>query len=109
MSVEQKAKELAEAVKETTEYKDLNSAHAGLKLDPAAQDLVTKLQRLQEDVYRTQMQGNAVDDAKINEIKALHDIAEKNETLKRLFTCQENFNNLMQSINEKISKELYAT
>ncbi|MBS3968472.1 MAG: YlbF family regulator [Clostridia bacterium] len=107
MTIEQKAKELAEAVKETEEYKDLNSAHARLKLDVAAQDLITKIQKLQEDVHRVQMEGQPVDNAKVDEIKALHVSAGQNETISKLFKSQEKFNNLMQSISEKISQELY--
>lgn len=107
MTIEQKAKELAEAVKETEEYQDLNSAHARLKLDVAAQDLITKIQKLQEDVHRVQMEGQPVDNAKVDEIKALHASAGQNETISKLFKSQEKFNNLMQSISEKISQELY--
>ncbi|WP_028308708.1 YlbF family regulator [Desulfitibacter alkalitolerans] len=107
MSIEQKAKELAEAVKETEEYKNLNSAHARLKLDVAAQDLISKIQKLQEDVHRAQMEGQPVDNAKVDEMKALHVSAGQNETISRLFKSQETFNNLMQSISEKISQELY--
>lgn len=107
MTIEQKAKELAEAVKETEEYKNLNSAHARLKLDVAAQDLITKIQKLQEDIHRAQMEGKPVDNAKVDEMKALHVSAGQNETISKLFKSQEKFNDLMQSISEKISQELY--
>ncbi len=107
MSIDERAKELAVAVKETDEYKDLNSAHARLKLDVAAQDLITRVQQLQEDIQKAQMEGQPVDNAKVDEMKALHVAAGQNETLSRLFKSQETFNNLMQSISEKISQELY--
>lgn len=106
MTIEQKAKELAAAIKETEEYKELSSAHARLKLDVTAQDLITKLQTLQEDLQRAQMEGKQVDNAKFDEIKALHVIAGQNETINRLFTSQEKFNAVMQSVSEKISQEL---
>ena len=107
MTIEQKAKELAEAVKETEEYKNLDSAHARLKLDVAAQDLITKIQKLQEEVHRDQMEGRAIDNAKLDEMKALHVTADQNETIIRLFKSQEVFNELMHSISEKISEELH--
>ena len=88
MTIEQKAKELAEAIKETEEYKNLNSAHARLKLDAAAQDLIEKIQKLQEDVHKAQMEGQPVDNAKFDEIKALHVTAGQNETIGR--GCLEN-------------------
>lgn len=107
MSIDEKAKALAEAVKETEEYKDLNSAHARLKLDVVAQDLITKVQKLQEDIQKVQMEGQPVDKVRVEQMKALHVAAGQNETLSRLFKNQERFNNLMQSISEKISQELY--
>ncbi|KUO48784.1 MAG: hypothetical protein APF76_18045 [Desulfitibacter sp. BRH_c19] len=107
MSIDVKSKELAEAVKETDEYKDLNSAHARLKLDVAAQDLITKVQELQDGIQKAQAEGQPVDNAKVEEMKALHVAAGQNETLSRLFKSQETFNNLMQSVSEKISQELY--
>ena len=107
MTIEQKTKELAGAIKETEEYKDLNSAHARLKLDVAAQDLIEKIQKLQEDVHKSQVEGQPVDNAKVDEIKALHVTAGQNETIGRLFKSQEKFNELMHSVSEKITQELY--
>jgi len=107
MTIEQKAKELAEAIKETEEYKELSSAHARLKLDVAAQDLIEKIQKLQDDIHRAQMEGQPVDNAKFDEIKALHVTAGQNETINRLFKNQEKFNEVMQSVSEKITRELY--
>ena len=107
MTIEQKAKELADAVKETEEYKALNSAHARLKLDVSAQDIIEKMQKLQEDAHRAQMEGRVIDNAKFDEMKVLQVTADQNETIARLFKSQEAFNNLMQSISEKISEELY--
>ncbi len=107
MSIDEKCKELAVAVKKTEEYQNLSSAHARLKLDITAQDLITKIQKLQEDIHRAQMEGLPVDNAKVDEMKALHVSAQQNETLNRLFKCQEAFNALMQQISEKISYELY--
>ena len=107
MTIEQKAKELAAAIKETEEYKDLSSAHARLKLDVAAQDLIEKIQKLQEDIHRAQMEGQPVDNAKFDEMKALHVTASQNETISRISKSQEKFNGIMQSVSEKISQELY--
>ncbi|MEW6622447.1 MAG: YlbF family regulator [Bacillota bacterium] len=107
MSIDIKAKELADAVKESEEFKNLTSAHARLKIDISAQDLIRQIQKLQEKAFEAQRQGTPADKSIIDQLKALEVTAQQNDTLNKLFKAQEKFNMLMHNVSEKISSELY--
>ncbi|MDW7650068.1 MAG: YlbF family regulator [Bacillota bacterium] len=107
ISVENTAKELAKAIKETDEYANLNSAHARIKLDPTAQDLISQMETSQQTIQQAQMQGQPVE-GDIQQLQQLQQQAMQNETLKQLFQAQEAFGKVMEEANKVINQELFS-
>ena len=107
ISVESSAKDLANAIKETEEYANLNSAHARIKLDPTAQELVSEMEGSQQKIQQAQSQGQAPGQEDIQQLQLTQQKAMQNETLKQLFQAQEAFGKVMEEANKVISQELF--
>ncbi|EEG78681.1 YlbF family regulator [Dethiobacter alkaliphilus] len=108
ISVENSAKELANAIKETEEYANLNAAHARIKLDPAAQELVSEMEQSQQKLQQAQSQGIPPGQEDIQQMQLAQQKAMQNETLKQLFQAQEAFGKVMEEANKVISQELFS-
>ncbi len=105
--METTAKEFAQAIKETSEYSDLNAAQARIKLDPTAQKLISDIEESQQRIQQAQSQGQPIQ-SEVQQIQLLQAKAQENETLKRFFTAQEAFSKVMEEANQIITKELFA-
>ena len=55
--IKEKARELAAAIKESEEFKGLQSARARVKLDPTASGLLEALRRTQDKIIALHQQG----------------------------------------------------
>ncbi len=106
MSVKEKAKDLAEAIKESKEFEDLQSARARVKLDPNAQDLLQQLQSTQNKVVEMQQQGQQVSQEIVSQLKDLESQMQLNLTLKTLVEAQQKFEELMGEVNDVLGNEL---
>lgn len=108
MSLEQKAIELAQMLKETEEFKALTSAQTRVKLDPNAEDLVRQLQQSQQELYIMQMEGREPTMEQIQQIQLLETKVKSNLTLTNFVKAQEAFGQKMNEVNETITKELFS-
>ncbi len=107
LSLSEKAKDLALAVKDTEEYKTLTSAQTRVKLDPAASDLIEQLQSVQEQLQATQAEGKQVSPDQIQQYQTLEEQAKANITLTSLLKAQQAFGELMNQVNQSITQELF--
>ena len=107
ISVESSAKEFVNAIKETEEYVNLDSAQAKIKLDPSAQDIVNEMEQHQLKMQQAQAQGRQPAEDDIKQMQLTQQKALENETLKQLFQAQEAFAKVMEVANKVISKELF--
>lgn len=107
MSVEEKAKELAQAIKESPEYQDLSSAQTRISLDPRAQEIVQQIQQETQKLQQARAQGERITPDMTQKLQALQGQAEQNTTLKKLFDAQEKFNKVMEEVNQTLVDELY--
>jgi len=105
--LEAKAREFAEAVKETEEYSNLNAAQARIKLDPVAQELINELEESQRRIQEGHTQGNPVN-SEVQNFQLLQQKAMANETLKRFFQAQQEFAKVMGEANQVITQELFG-
>lgn len=106
LSVEQKAKELAEAIKETEEFETLKSAENKLNLDVTAQELLQKFQDKQQNLQQSQQQGQEVSQEEIQTLQSLQQEMQNNETIKTLMDAQQQFDNLLQEVNQTVLTSL---
>lgn len=106
MSINQKANELAEEIKQTQEYETLMSAKAKLQLDPTAQELVNEFQEKQEKLQTAQQSGEQVDQEIVQSLQTLQGQMQENETIKNLMDAQQKFDEVMQQVNDAVTQAL---
>lgn len=107
LTLEAKAKELAEVLKETEEYKELNSAQTRVKLDPEADDLLKRLQNAQQQLQNAQAEGQQIQPEQVQEYQDLESQIRTNLTLTNLLKAQQSFGEVMNRVQETISEELF--
>lgn len=105
ISVESAAIELAEAIKETEEYANLNAVHARIQLDPAAQHLISEMEQKQQGIQQAHSQGQPVHE-EIQQLQLIQQRAMNSPTLQQLFAAQEAFGKIMEEANQIINREL---
>lgn len=106
MEVTEKAMELAEAIKETDEFQELQSAESRISLDPNAQDLVNELQTKQDELLQAQSSGQQPNAQTVQDLQQLQNQMKLNTTLQNYLKAQQSFNDLMQEVNTVISENL---
>lgn len=104
--IKEKAAELAAAIKESDEYKGLQSARARVKLDPNASDLLDGLQLLQEEIIGLQQQGQAITQEVVEKLRTLESQMQLNLTLRHMVEAQQKFESLMDEVNQILSNTL---
>ena len=105
ISVENLAKDLASAIKETEEYANLNAAQARIQLDPSAQQLITDMEESHQSIQQAQSMGQPIEGG-IQHLQLIQQKAMLNPTLKQLFEAQQAFGKVMEGINQIINQEL---
>lgn len=106
MSIKEKAKTLAEAIKESEEFKGLQSARARVKLDPNAFDLLQKLQLSQDKIISLQQQGRQITQDILEELRSLESQMQLNLTLRSMVEAQQKFEDLMEEVNQTLAENL---
>lgn len=106
MTIKEKAKELAQAIKASEEFENLQSARARVKLDPNAQDLLQELQTNQNKVVQMQQQGQQINEETVAQLRDLENQLQLNLTLKNLVDAQQKFETLMNEVNQVLGEEL---
>lgn len=103
MSIKEKAKELAAEIKNSDEYKNLQEAKAKLDDDKEAAELMQKLQSKQQRVQMMRQNGNELNEAMKKDLESLHAEMEENPIVSDFMQRQEDFNNIMEEVNNKLS------
>lgn len=106
MKIKEKTQELAKAIKETDEYKNLKGAQSRLHLDPMAMNLVQKFQNHQQEAIQARQNGQQVNPETINAMSGLQGKMEQNPTIKNLINAQNSFETVMNQVNTTLSTEL---
>jgi cell fate (sporulation/competence/biofilm development) regulator YlbF (YheA/YmcA/DUF963 family) len=106
MNLKTKAVELAEAIKDSEEYKDLRSAEAQMQLDPNAMDLLEEFQTSQQQLMMAQQTGQQVDQDTIQKMQSLEQQMQLNQSIKKVMEKRQAFEEVMQGVNETISETL---
>lgn len=104
--IKQKAAELAAAIKDSEEFKELQSARARVKLDPNAFDLLNKLQALQEEIIGLQQQGQPITQNLVESLRSLESQMQLNLTLRHMVEAQQKFENVMEEVNGILAETL---
>ncbi len=103
MSLEDKAKELGQEIRETEEYQELERAGDNLKSDPTAQELIQAVQEAQKTLEFSQQSGVQPGEEQVTNFNNLREQMHSNLTVRSFMKAQEDFNNVMKTVNDAIS------
>ncbi len=102
MSIDAKAKELAEAIKETEEFETLKSAENKLNIDVKASEMLQEFQDKQQKLQESQQNGEEVSQEEIQSLQSLQQQMQDNDTIKELMDAQKQFDNMLQEVNQTV-------
>ena len=104
------ANQLEQDLRQTKEYKELQTAYETMKANQSAFDLFKDFQEIQMQLSQKQMNGEELSD---EEVQKAHDLADKVgnvDEIKALMGKERHLNQLMNDLNQIITKpvqELY--
>jgi len=102
----EKAKELGRVIRETSEYLELEKANENIKADEAASQIIEQINEVQEQINFAQQSGVEPSSEQISQFNDLKDKMQNNLTIQSFIKAQEQFNQVMQDINNAISEGL---
>jgi cell fate (sporulation/competence/biofilm development) regulator YlbF (YheA/YmcA/DUF963 family) len=102
--IEQKAKELGEEIRNTEQYKVLETAGQKLKDDESAQDLIKELQEVQKQIEFAQRSGVPPTQEQGESFNAIRQKMEANSSVQEFMKAQQQFNTVMETVNNAIGK-----
>lgn len=106
MKVLDKAKELAEALKESAELKDVQAKEQIVMENKEARELIEELKTKQAEFYRVQMSGKEPSEAMVTALNKFQERMEKNSLVMDYLESQENIGKILEQVNTMISAAL---
>ena len=97
-----KARELGKAIRESEAAKKLQQCQTRLALDPTAQQILRELQEWQQKLQIAQLRGVPPTAEEQAAIRTLELRLQSNDTMKQLLQAQDEFNLLLEQVNQAI-------
>jgi cell fate (sporulation/competence/biofilm development) regulator YlbF (YheA/YmcA/DUF963 family) len=99
---EEKARELGRLIGQSKEYQELKRANDALAQDPEAVKLLKQMEQLRGDAQRMLERGERPTQDMERQLEELLSKVQVQPAYQRLISSQENFDKLMQRVNEWI-------
>ncbi len=106
MSIIQKAKELGEAIASSEELKKMKDAEIAMMNDPEASMLVNEFNKKQRFYMDMKNRGEELTKEQLAEVKIIENKILDNELIVDFFRKQQNFEKILEEINDIIAKSI---
>ncbi len=106
MSIMEKARSLGEAILESTEYKELKETEEAMYANDEAKTLLNDFNAKQRQIQMAQANGKPINEKQQKEIQNIQAKMQTNDKVKDFMLAQQNFNKVMQTVNQTISNVL---
>ncbi|SDL62350.1 YlbF family regulator [Halarsenatibacter silvermanii] len=106
MAIKEKARELAQEIVSSQAYQEMKDAEEAVMADDEAGDLMEELESVQKRVQMAQMNGQEIDQSQKKKLQNLKAKMQQNPKIKDFLTAQQEFNGIMEDVNEIISNTL---
>lgn len=106
MSITKKAQSLAEEIVNTSEYEELKSAEEAVQNDEDANSLMEDFQSTQKRLHMAHSNGKQITPKQQKQFQSLQAKMQANEKIKTFMEKQQQFNKVMQTVNQVISSHL---
>lgn len=103
MSIMEKAKELGEAIVASNEYESLRKAEEEMYQDENAKALLDDFTAQQKRIQMAQANGKPITEKQQKEIQNIQAKMQGNEKVKDFMETQQQFNQVMETVNQTIS------
>lgn len=100
------ANDMAEALQQTQQYKDLKQAFAMLKLDAVGYGLFKQFQEKQLELQQQQSQGQELDQDALKKLQELGDKIKDIDSIKALMSKEQAMAQLMDELNAIVNKPI---
>ncbi len=104
------AHNLARALRESSEFKEMKEAQSAVKTDPSAKEMLLDFRKEQFNMHKQQLSGVEVSQEQKDKLEKLYEVINMNTLLKRLLTAEYKVSVLLEDIQKIINeanKEIY--
>ena len=108
MSIMEKAKSLGKAIVDSKEYESLKNAEEKMYQDQEAKSLLDEFSAHQKRLQMAQANGKPVSEKQQKEIQNIQAKMQENNKVKEFMQAQQQFNQVMQTVNQTISSVMGA-
>ncbi|MCG8400897.1 MAG: YlbF family regulator, partial [Firmicutes bacterium] len=106
MSILEKAHALGEEISMSKELNDMKEAEQELMQNLEAQSIIQEFNQKQKKFLSMQKQGQELTESQKEEVKDLEQRMMENPLIHKFFTAQQNFEKVLEEINNIISKAI---
>ncbi|OXM15268.1 YlbF family regulator [Paenibacillus herberti] len=108
MNVYDKAYELAKALEESHEAKDVRAARAAADADPDARRMLFDFQKQQVDLQQRMMSGEEPSAEELESLNRLYEVLSMNPLVQRYFEAEKRLSVVIEDVNRIIGNSLSA-
>lgn len=101
-----KARELADLIKESDEIRELRDAEDKMYNDKAAQDIIAEFQAKQLEFQKTLDQGEELSEPQLAAKDALEEKMEANDAIRNYFEVQQKVEKLLEAVNMVVTRAI---
>jgi cell fate (sporulation/competence/biofilm development) regulator YlbF (YheA/YmcA/DUF963 family) len=106
MNIYDKANELAKALKESQEVKDITSAMKLIEQDLESKNMLEDFRNRQMEIQQRMMSGDMPSQEEMEKMEKLFDVLSLNLNIRRLFDAERRLSTIIEDINKMISDSL---
>lgn len=106
MNIHDKAYELARAVKESAEYKEMREARGQIDADPDTKRMLDDFRKKQRELQEKMMAGEMPPQDEMEKMEKLFEVINLNPAIRKLFEAERRFAVIMDDVQKIISEPL---
>ncbi|BFH64468.1 YlbF family regulator [Paenibacillus azoreducens] len=106
MNIYDKANELAKALKDSQEVKDITSAMKLIEQDQESKNMLEDFRNRQMEIQQRMMSGDMPSQEEMEKMEKLFDVLSLNLNIRRLFDAERRLSTIIEDINKMISDSL---
>ncbi|KAA8999709.1 YlbF family regulator [Paenibacillus spiritus] len=106
MNIYDKAHELAQAIKESTEVADIMAAMKLVEADPASREMLDNFRTSQLELQQRMMEGDMPAPEEMEKMEKLFEVLNLNLGIRRLFEAERRLSGVIEDVNKIIAESL---
>ncbi|NBI28270.1 YlbF family regulator [Chengkuizengella marina] len=109
MNIYDKAHELAKALKESDEVKQLNEARVEIDKNEEASKMLQDFTNIQNELQQKMMSGEQPSEEEMEKIQKMYEVLQLNPLLSKLFETEQRISVIVQDVHKIINEPLQGS